>query len=79
MALCSIVSFSYLIVFIYGSPDALHVSDLKNTTLFVGPVKRFNRAFLTTGLVDRDRSLLIDRCFHCTFAIACQQVLIFSR
>ncbi|EGD82791.1 hypothetical protein PTSG_03441 [Salpingoeca rosetta] len=46
-------------VLVEGAPGAIHASNLKNTTICIGPVSR---------------SLLIDHCDGCKFVLACQQL-----
>lgn len=51
------------IVKIYATPNTLHISDLKNCQVFVGPV--------TT-------SIFIENCVDCVFVVACQQLRVHS-
>ncbi len=46
-------------VFLSGTPGALFIKDLTRTLVCIGPVRR---------------SLFVDSCVDCTFALACQQV-----
>jgi len=48
-------------LFVRGSPSAMHVRDLINCRVIVGP---------TSG------SIFIDRCQNCSFVVACQQLRI---
>eukprot|EP00049_Salpingoeca_infusionum_P026867 m.28545 g.28545 ORF g.28545 m.28545 type:complete len:330 (-) comp9049_c0_seq2:1102-2091(-) len=48
-------------VVLRGAPDSLHIADVENTTVKIGPV---------------NRSLMLHRCTNCRFFLACQQLRI---
>jgi hypothetical protein len=48
-------------VILAGTPGAVFMKQLRNCVICIGPVSR---------------SLFVDDCSDCTFALACQQVLL---
>ena len=46
-------------IHLYGSPGALHISNISDCKIFIGPVSG---------------SIFIEECTNCTFALSCQQL-----